>query len=196
MSLGENKVTFETKPEYMDLFKKNDQNKLKPDVEYSKKNRNAIATLNFDSGKYCLIIYKIPTSNFNLNKIQIKKENGKLFSSGVIYNVVNQSYFDFNYASGDPGIANSIQFAYVGNSLRTTIANDTIVLNYLRYQKIALKYNNENKVDMYSEVAQIYSLVPVSILFLKRNKQLYMILMSVNNPKKDLDPMLLYSMIR
>lgn len=183
--------------EYRHLFPAKEMSQLSNVWNYNSSVRNQFSL--FDYGKdqkYCLLIYKIPVqSAFSLRKVNTQMNN-ELNSNSGGYITINENYSEFNYKIGKPSEANNILLSYVGDSFKTIMSSDSLMVYYYLGNKIALNYNQENTSDLYGGAKNEQETLPFGIAFIQKNRNVYLIIMTVNNlgdsmPQNELSNLLL-----
>jgi hypothetical protein len=162
---------------------------------YNSKIRNQISI--FDYGiqrNYRLFIYKIPIkNNFSLENIIGKKVKDNSINAWKAYTVIEKGILELNYKSGKPPKAKNILFSYNGNNLKLVAQNDSILSFSLNFKDFSISYNKNNVKDIYGETILNYP--PLNVLFLKHNKGLYLLLMTINEKGEELPPDMLYNLV-
>ncbi|HET8572894.1 MAG TPA: hypothetical protein VFL76_03390 [Edaphocola sp.] len=175
--------------EYRHLFHGEEMSELSNAWNYNSSVRNQFSL--FDYGKdqkYCLLIYKIPVQNdFSLANINTHMNNDLALHSGG-YLTINENYTEFSYKIGKPPKAKSISLSYVGNSFKTMLSSDSIISYYYFGNKIAIKLNDENTFDLYGGAKNEQESIPFEIVFTKKDRKIYLIIMTVNNLGDSIPP--------
>jgi hypothetical protein len=102
-----------------------------------------------------------------------------------------------NYRLGTKEKVHSVYFTLYGNSTRILKKNDTAAYYYSNFKNFSIKYQKEGKIDIYGKAKgnPQGSNVPLEIIFLKRNNNLYFILLTNKNYSANLDLNALYNLI-
>ena len=104
----------------------------------------------------------------------------KLVQNNILTQFILQThYFKIGSLLSMPKVSNKLYITFVGDSLRTVVNSDSIIQYYLQLNSFSLRYALAGPVDIFGHVKG--RKVPVNILFIKRNRQLYFVLLSVNN---------------
>lgn len=74
--------------------------------------------------------------------------------------------------------------------------DDSVISYTLKCKNLSVRYGNNDPIDLYIKADQNFqdTGVPISILFYKRNKKLYLMLLSPNK-QKSIDPQMLSSLV-
>lgn len=167
---------------------------------YQYKGRGPISHFVFDKD-YRLAIYKIDLTSDNQikNLLRVKSEAADL-TTGVTYRVTGINSF---YLLCKGGIVSPVPQVYLtlgGDSISTVIENDSVVSYHLRCHDFSIKYALNEPVDLIFQAKKNaddldYNPPYMDVLFLKRKKALYLLLMAPITAKKPIDPKLLNSII-
>ena len=138
----------------------------------------------------------------------LKKElhiffGNSIISKGVLYNLLNSNnnlFFNFSYLSGTPPAIFNIKVLMYGDSLTNTVKNDSIVSYHLECNNFSLNYSDDTPIDIFVEGRKKYfglntERIPIDILFLKRNKMVYLLLMTPENANSYISPDLLPNIV-
>lgn len=168
---------------------------------YLSKQRGPVVQLISNNKNYRLFMYKIalqPNMNFN-NAVVATPEAGRE-TIGVDYRITGRSYFYLLYKGGQLAPASKIYITLGGDSIVSTLKNDSIIsYNYLCHS-LTVKYAEEEPVDIaflpkeYSDDSKPYY-THLSVLLLKRNNAAYLMLMAPVNPEQIISPTLLNNIV-
>jgi hypothetical protein len=104
-------------------------------------------------------------------------------------------YISINYQIGVQEKVNSLYFTLNGEKNQIIQKNDSLVYYYSIMKDFSIKYRKESKVDIYGEVtSRAQGGTPVEIMFLKRNGNLYFLILFTND-NINLDQYALYNLI-
>ena len=184
-------------PKYTGLFFGQTSNNLELSGTYLSKNRNPIS--NYDvNKKYDLVVYQIDLANdVPLNTILATKAEQINHSSYNAYNVINESLFEIKCKEGKPMQADRLFLKYEGESLDKIIMGDSVAYYNLSLKKLSLQYQ-EDEVDLLLEAKEKWwtrDRIPLSVLFLKRQRAVYLFLLSPEDKSTTMDKELLYRLI-
>jgi len=195
----EDKLIDSVPTEYRDLFIPIDKGKFIGALSYSNNFRNPFTTVDYENGKYCIIINKLKESNNTVISISERKSANVQQSKGFVYNVINENYFEVSYKSGKQDTPKNIRLTFAGDSFKTLLKNDSVAYYYLMFRNFSISYGKSGVVDLAAEVkgSSIFQKrrQPIEILFLRKNDNLYLLMMSVNQNKINLEPGSLYKII-
>lgn len=189
-------ITYSLAAEDSNLIAVKYRSKITVNKVLNSKVRNSISLVTFDQ-KYSLIFYKIGLSKDislkTLINTQIKSVDR---STGYTYSVVDNNFFRFQYKAGIVKPASQIYLTLSGDSLQTIAKNDSTVSYHLLCSNLSLRYTEEEPIDIYVAGQQKAFgrtvKIPMDILFLKRNRAVYLLLLVPNNPDASIAPNLLY----
>jgi hypothetical protein len=184
--------------EYLNLF--SDVNKVKMTSlrTVNIKFRNSISNIGYNKNYY-IQIYKLD-STFNIPVREAINENYE-FNHGyhdVPYDINEQYCAEFVYKLYRPTKPSKIYLSLSGNNTQILKKNDSIACYYSNFQNFSIKFQKDADDDIYAKANSDNFLtkeVPLEVLFLKRQKNLYLILMSVNDRAISLMPDMLYNLI-
>ncbi|HEY2581033.1 MAG TPA: hypothetical protein VGI43_04465, partial [Mucilaginibacter sp.] len=95
-----------------------------------------------------------------------------------------------------PGSPQNIYLDLFGGSTHVLKKNDTIAYYCSRCRNFSIKFGVQQPVDIYGECkSQTFSEVPIEILFLKKDKKIYMLVLSAKNANTVLKQGMLYSLL-
>lgn len=185
--------------EYADLFRDEYKSKIDTGVTYFSKVRHPVTTLSLDKN-YPLLIFKMDlTRDVSLPDVitEVSKEYPSP-NTGIVYNLIRERLFNLIYLSGKPSFSDSIYFYVQGDSIKTVVSNDSMVGYHLYCRNFSLAYKKDGIKDIaaYNEGFEVFRKFPVNLLFLKRDKALYFLLMSVKDKKLPFKENQLLEMIR
>ena len=190
----------ETMPvDYNGLFNQDALQKLASTGTLTVKLRNAISYLRYDK-KYNLELTKIDISpRFKLTNDIIEgytQAAGHLPLAMVPFEGVA---YNTSYKSESTAKASKIYLSLVGDSVKTLLKNDSMAYYYLKLKNAYVQYKLG---DVYEIEAQTNTKLfffddepPVSLLFVKKQNELYYLFLTISGNTKSLDPNLLYSLL-
>jgi len=162
-------------------------------------------------GKYSIQLYKIGyVGNASLKTVILKTDrNSMKIRSKLPYAINQQGLFDFMYCTYTRSNPSTIYLDIFGNKTKVLALNDTIAYYNSNLKSLTIRFNKYESKDIFIKANTSgisytnhdlsrfsYSRpVPFETLFLKHNGELYLIMMSVNNPKVNLQPGMLLSIL-
>ena len=192
--------TLKTAPEeYWNLFQ-GSINKKMPVKSLILKYQNPISEFDLDNKKYFIQVVKLDTSIEQSLDNYLTLSNSKKLSTNAITYYPMGHFFAVFYKTGKNKVSH-INFNLVGDSVRTILRNDTIACFYSNFKLFSMNYGDSDTTAIYSnsdradETQLSGSSLPIEIVFLKRNKSIYFMLMSVNDYRTKLEPRQLYNLI-
>lgn len=161
--------------------------------------RNPIAFTLFDQ-QYHLIMYKIDLLHDEvIGKILTTSHESVDRTTGVTYRVVANGFFRFQHKVEKVSPVSKIMITLAGDSLKTTAANDSIISYHLNCDNFSIRYSEEEPIDIFltgKEKALGRTIaIPLDVLFIKRNKALFLLLMIPKDPKASIAPDLLHNTV-
>jgi hypothetical protein len=183
-----------TLPEYNALFAPNALPKLKVLSTYKSNIRQATSSYIYDD-KFNVFVYKIILSKeVSLkNLISCKNEGLSIFQDLNITSGLPSLGFQMKINSWQTSKVSSIELVSAGDSIQSIIMNDSLFCYYLKFKKFAIGYNN----SAYDIVGYADKLgVPISLAFIEKKNFVYGVLMSKAEDSANMQPDLLYSIIK
>lgn len=180
------------------IIKKEHINKIKVIQIRNSTTRRPVSELLFDN-KYSLFIYKIDTIGALLLKDSLNiKEKSVYRTTGIVYTFFDKNFYKFQYKTGTIPHSSFIYLTMAGDSIQQYIKNDSIVGYDLSCKNLSIRYGEHEAIDIYIEakenIFKSYK-IPMSFLFLKRQKETFLLIMTTNNYDEYLPKDLLYSLI-
>lgn len=163
--------------------------------------RNPISIFLFNK-KYHIVTYKINLlKDESLQKIIHTKEKSVDVTLGYSYNTIGKDIvYQLKYKAGTTKPVTDIYFSMAGNSLQQVVNNDSIISYHLSCKNISVKYGDKEPVDLLivgeEKPFGQTSVIPLEILFLKRNQNIYLLIMTPKNENDAIQSDLLYQLIR
>lgn len=200
VDLSENKMVVERKSpfDYTNLFNTEMKKKIVLQSAVSFKDRNSVAYYIYDK-KYSLEVTKI---NIKPN-LQVRKDLSETHTAeGCCFPKAklpfNEGGFTTNYNVISKDTASKIYLSIQGDSIRSSIKNDSVAYHFLKLQQVYISYVPKGVYDIYIQANTKFYFFskkqPASLMFLKRNGALYFLLLTVNDAGEKLPPNLLYSL--
>jgi hypothetical protein len=183
------------------LFAGNVRNKFEVVEIRNSKVRPPISILLYDK-KYHLVTYKIPTANtiYPLSKLLQVSNKGNSTSTGYSYSLIGKDIiYQIKYIAGKPEPAQQIYLTLSGNSIQTVVSTDSIISYNLKCRNLSIKYDNKAPVDMFvtgkKRPLGITTIIPMDILFLKREGFIYFMMMTPQSNETNIPANLLYNIV-
>lgn len=187
--------------EYLDLFNHlnpDSKSKLQFDQTLTFKFRYPVSDFIY-KGNYLIQLYKVGyVGNASLKKvISETNQNYKAIWSHLPYAINQQGLFNFVYCTYSRPDPLTIHLDIYGNETKVLALNDTIAYYNSHLKSLSLRYNKNEPKDIFikantsgiSYTTHDHSRfsynkpVPFETMFLKHDDKLYLVMMSVNNPK-------------
>lgn len=178
-------ITFKMSHEDSALIKSDYIKRIKVVQVRNSKVRSPISWLLFD-GRYPLFIYKLDsTGSLSLKDSVVVRYVGADRTTGVTYNVLDENlFYKFHYKSGNVGSSSSVFLTIKGDSLRQTIKNDSLINLDILCHNMSIRYQDDAAIDIFIEGKQEGSgtlPIPMDILFCKRDKNIYLLILTANS---------------
>lgn len=164
------------------------------------KDQNPISDFDVDNGKYFIQILKWNAmTDQSLDNFLTFSNSKELSTNDITYYPIGH-FFAVFYKTRKNSVSH-INFNLVGDSVRTIFRNDTIACFYSKFSSFSINYGNSDTTAIYAhsnradETQLSGSTLPIEIVFLKRNKSVYFMLMSVNDYGTRLEPEQLLNLI-
>ena len=178
-------VSLDAPTNYSNLFKAEYKKDLKVMVSFNNKMKNTVSIFTLGDN-YKIIVYKIGKVSSNSLMTLIKEYNGH---PKVRKNYINDNehYYgipgpkDYNISCAYDSLNTRLTTIYAtfeGDSLSTTIKNDSVICYYLMLNDFSISYKENGKVDILSECKKGNDIHPFNVLFLKKENDIYLLLMS------------------
>lgn len=154
---------------------------LKPSYSYYNKFKNPIATYQFINGKGQIIIYKIdnflPSSSLK-DILNLKITDGSQRTPDVVYNgSFKNDFFRFNDANQGRGKSNKLFIDINGEVLGKPVLQDSLIDYHLNLNNFSGRSDRLGIVDFFIEKRNMLSSsFNIDLLFVKKDKSIYMIL--------------------
>ncbi len=178
--------------EYSHLFNLQSREKIRNSFTDLSSVRFPISHFDYDDNKYCIIETKIKLdSDISLSKIINEIHTKTSISKGNTYWGITESNFNFYYLA-KPIHTSNVLLALDGDSIRTLSKNDSTISYYFKMRSFSMQYDQNYLKDLVANAKG--DKIPVCLSFIKRNRLLYIILMSINYDNK-LQPDLLSNAI-
>jgi len=161
----------------------------------SSKYRNPVSRFYIDN-KYYLQVYKMYNSfNYSLKKA-IKEEFSGSSPSNTEYASDETTDMEFLYKRTEPQKPENIYLTIGGDSTITLKKNDTVAYYFSKCANLSIRFKQDQDNDIFGECkSQNLNMVPLEIMFLKRDKNLYLFTLSSKNASTTLYPGTLFSLL-
>lgn len=192
--------TYSIKPKDYDLVNNKYVSGLQGGIAYQSSNRNPVTLIPFGKS-YSLISYKIDlikgTSWSNVLDVTLKSVER---TNMEVYTVISENiFYRFEYHDAPTKSVSKVYLTLSGDSLRTVVTNDSIVSYHLLCNNFSIKYSENEAVDIFvvgnEKAFGATTVIPMDLLFLKRDNAVYLMIMTPNDPKSVISPELLYNLV-
>lgn len=182
------------------LVSKKYHDKLEAGEVYQSNNKSLIALSTFD-GKYYLISYKInlikDTLLSNVLHMVLKSVEPTTMEP---YTSINENLsFKFNYREAPKISVRQVYLTLSGDSLKNIVNCDSIVSYYFLCNNFSIKYTENEPIDIFvvgrDKPFGVTTVIPMDLLFLKRDGAVYLMMMTPNNSHSTIQPDLLYNIV-
>jgi hypothetical protein len=178
--------------EYNSLFTKEALNKLKIFENIISKNRPAISSYIYDK-TYSITVTKVDLTKSStlVNMIDYRNGISNKFLNAVYTDL--PSTFDLSINTDKPTNVSTIHFKSDGDTIKLVVKTDSIYCYYYKFKTFSITYNNEvyDIVGIADE-----SNTPASLAFVKKNNELYVILMFVKEGEERMKENQLFSILK
>lgn len=191
---------YSIKPEEFALASNKYMNRLDGGVVYQSGNRNPITFISFDKS-YSLISYKIDLiKDAPLSRLLNVTFKSAERTNMEVYTVIDESaFYRFEYRDASIKPVSKIYLTLSGDSLRTIVANDSIVSYHLLCNNFSIKYNEKEAVDIFvignEKAFGATTIIPMDLLFLKRGSTVHLMIMTPNAHTSVIESDLLYNLV-
>ena len=166
--------------------------------KYHNKNRNVFSQFLYND-QFQLLTYKIDLAKeFKMDSLFSITKTSVLQSNSDIYTQIQNGYYLFKFKNGHPSPVSKIFLTISGDSTLATVKNDTILNYKLLCENLSIRYSPTEPIDLYivgKNRAFGTIKIPMDILFLLRNRKLFLLIMSPLTPDGTVPSDLLYNMI-
>jgi hypothetical protein len=192
--------TYTLRAEDSNLILNRYRGKLKVDEVYHSSVRGPVSFISFDKG-YKLIIYKIDLAiDSSLKTIFNTEIKSMDRSMGYSYSIMeNNIFFRFEHKAGPTRPVSKIYLTLTGDSLQSVVKNDSVISYHLLCDNFSIRYAENDPIDIFvvgkEKMLATTTVIPMDLLFLKRDGAIYLLIMTPNNPKSTIAPDLLYNVV-
>ncbi len=148
-----------------------------------------------------IIIYKIDLIKDGLLKDVLHTNIESVDrTTGTVYTVINHNnFFQFQYQVGSAQPVSNIYLTLAGDSLKNLVQNDSVMSYHLLCKNFSIRYNKDGPIDLFvvgqEGMLATTTIIPMDLLFLKRDGAIYLLIMTPNDPKSPIPPDLLYNVV-
>jgi hypothetical protein len=183
--------------EYLNLFDNKD--KIIETRTRISKRRNPISDFFYDS-KFYIQIYKMDTvDDFKLTKrITVNYISAALSLNTNFRDHLNETPITVMYKEGTKEKISDVGFTLFGDNCKAVKENDSVAYYYCSdIKNFSIRCKKDEAEDIYGNIKDEFQdkKIPIEIMFLKRNKNLYLIWLTVKNNAVELDPNMLCDFI-
>lgn len=113
------------------------------------------------------------------------------------YVVDDRTKMEFLYNETRPPDPTNIYIDLYGDSTKILKKNDTVACYYTQCVNFSIKFDVQKPMDIYGESqSKRQSEIPIEIMFLKKNNQLYLLTLSAKDDGIKIKPGFLYKLIQ
>ncbi|PUZ22581.1 hypothetical protein DCC81_19270 [Chitinophaga parva] len=119
-------------------------------------------------------------------------------TTGIVYDVLDLGPYEFQYRSESVGDASFVLLTMKGDSVQQTLRSDSLIGFSGLCDNISVSYGYNEVVDIFMEGRQIGFTtfpIPMDILFCKRGKSTYLLILTANRSNAPIPRKLLLSML-
>ncbi|TSJ42673.1 hypothetical protein FO440_00330 [Mucilaginibacter corticis] len=181
-------------PEFDTLFTKEARNKLQINRTLKTRNREPVSTYVYDN-KFQVIVIKVRLlHNLSLHQIlNLKNETSNQRMNAVYSSLPSNNSMTINLKAGKEIMASTVHFDFNGGIMNTVMESGNVYCYSYSFDSFSIRYDDEP----YDIVATgDKKLSQIQTAFIKKDKSLYIILLNADDPKIQMEPNLLYSMIK
>jgi len=180
---------------YDNLFAKQTQNELRFYSTIISKHRQP-ESLYLYKGKYHILVYSVLlSSRLNVeNIVNYINESSKINLNADFGFRLGLGY-DMNIREGGTGAVSKVNFRFSGDLIRPIVKNDSLLCYYYKFKTFSLNYDNQGDTHDLLATAED-SAIPANIEFVRKDKILYILILTATTIKQQLAPDLLYSITK
>jgi len=193
-------VSYSITSQDSDLISKKYRDKLEIVEVSNSKVRSSISILKFNKN-YHILTYKINLEkDASLDSLFIITKKSVDISTGNSYlTFAKDIIYKFRFIAGTPKPANEVYLTLAGDSLQQIIKNDSINSFYLLCDNLSIRYEMNSPIDLLinsnEKLFGRTEIIPLDVLFIKRNGYLYFLLMTPISNNAKISPDLLYKIV-
>ena len=173
---------------------------LKANKIIQSRERGPISLIFFDK-EYHLIVYKIHVIKDTLLKDLLYTSNESVDrTTGKVYTVIGHGdLFEFQFQDAPANPVSKIYLTLAGDSLQSVVKNDSIIGYHLLCNNFSIRYAESGPIDIFvvgkEKRLGATAVIPMDLLFLKRNGEIYLLMMTPNSAQSTIAPDLLYNVV-
>lgn len=191
--------TFQMLAEDSALIKSDYLKRIKVVEVHNSRIRGPISRFLVDD-KFPLFIYKLDrTGMLSLKDSFAVEYAGSDRTTGVTYHVIDENlFYKFQYKAGRVDNSSSIFLTIRADSLNQTVRSDSLVGFKGLCKNLAIRYNDNAVVDIFIEGKPKFLgtlTVPMEILFYKKNRNTYLLILTANRSNSSIPNNFLQSML-
>jgi hypothetical protein len=180
--------------EYLDLFL--DKKNIVCDSSLTSKHRSLVTELH--NNQFYILVYKLGAANkLYLNNVYENYSSSGAPMYSYYIDASTSKQLQVQYKLGIMGEIPSLYFNLYGDHTQALKKNDSVAYYYSNFENFSIRYQKEGKIDIYGKAKgnPQRSKAPLEVMFLKRNNNLYFILLTNRNYSTNLDLNALYNLI-
>jgi hypothetical protein len=168
---------------YLDIFPKNLRRQIRPGLTHFTDTPHPVGTYTVSNENFDLLVYRmLNTHNLPLNQfVSLSWGNAGLnWSENIQSRVVSSYALDFNVVKECQQNDGKIVLSINGKILERPFYNDSLINFGIHIDKCYARYDKDQEVAFYIKKSgkQVFSDIPVEILFLKKENYVYLLLLS------------------
>lgn len=189
-------MTYQMSKEDSLLFRNEFLSEIKVTGIRNSKTRPSVAQLSYQN-KYLIFIFLIDTTGqFSVkDSLRTIKRNVDR-TTGIAYNIFDESYFRLQYKSGTLPYTAIGHFTFSGGSISEIEKNDSVCAYNLTCKNFSFRYKTKDPIDIFLETKQMGVKSSLSVTFKKNQNKTYLLIMAAMSSREVLPPQLLYSIIK
>jgi len=182
---------------YVSLFNQEAKDELILNKTLSFVQRNPISLFSYNK------LYSIEITRINLaSDLDLNKDIAEVFAKSertgnIVYVPISENGLTVDYRSTSLISPSKIHLTMYGDSIRSIAKNDSLYCDYIKLGDFSIRYEHSDVNEISAENNQSLAVNkrPVILMFFKRHKSLYFLLLTANDLSTKLDPTLLYKLI-
>jgi hypothetical protein len=162
--------------------------------------RGPVSLIYFDEA-YHLIIYKLDLiKEASLGDLLHTAIESVDRTTGETYTVINYNdFFKFQLNVFPSKPASQIYLTLAGDSVQNVVKNDSVVCYHLLCENFSIRYAKNDPIGFFlvgqEKMPGATTVVPMDLLFLKRDDAVFLLMMTPNSPTLTIAPDLLYNIV-
>ncbi|SDT20914.1 hypothetical protein SAMN05216490_2741 [Mucilaginibacter mallensis] len=166
------------------------------------KTRNPVSEFTYDK-KYRIILYKIGI----IDKLKLKAsiqgnqyiDTGNPLGGYHVFTAIDEeSPFEIHYRMGIPDSIKEVLLTLSGNKTHVIEKNDSIAYYHSDFKYFSIQNDKDSPLDFYGKMREKTDNIslPLEIIFVKRNHNLYLVVLSVIDKNVKVNEGMLYSLLK